>query len=153
MAIIRGDDNDNTDLLGFIDFDQIYGYGGDGGTGTAMGNAAETARPLTGVIKGLLLSLVVSLALFAGASKANAQRWYYVNGMPATPAHAQLLATYGFPLGYYWLRANGDYGMVGSPVVWGNLYASSGNGGGKSLSQRGLLWNRGDLSGMTVFGR
>ena len=66
--------------------------------------------------------------------RTNAQRWYYVNGMPATPAHAQLLAAYGFPLGYYWLRANGDYGMVGSPVVWGNLYANSGNGGG------GLSW-------------
>ena len=74
-------------------------------------------------------ALGLGLAFAAPAPReAAAQVVYTINGVAAdAPTTLQLLAI-GLPPGHYWVRANGDWGAVGSDVAWGNLQASEGGG-------------------------
>ena len=87
-----------------------------------------------------LIALVVAFGVVATMSVANAQAWYYVNGQPVSRGVAVQMAARGLPFGYYWLRPNGNWGVVGNPDVLGNIY-----GHRPSLSQRGLLYSPGEL--------
>jgi hypothetical protein len=86
------------------------------------------------------LVLLTGLAIAAAAPVANAQNWYFINGQPAPPSTAQMMAARGLPFGYYWLQSNGNWGMVGSQYVMGNIY-----GRRPGLSERGLLYSPGEL--------
>lgn len=84
--------------------------------------------------------LAAVFGLAATVSAASAQNWYYINRQPAPLGVARLMATRGLPFGYYWLRANGNWGFEGNSDVVGNIY-----GRRPSLSERGRLYYPGEL--------
>jgi hypothetical protein len=84
--------------------------------------------------------VAVTLGVLMISPTANAQNWYYINNQPASPDVARVMAGRGLPFGYYWLRNNGNWGMVGSSYIMGNIY-----GRRPSLSERGLLYSPGEL--------
>jgi|SRR5215467_13680809 len=88
------------------------------------------------------LSLIIAVAfgVLTISTAADAQGWYYVNNQPASPEIAAAMAARGLPFGYYWLNANGNWGMAGSSDVRSNIY-----GRRPSLSERGLLYSPGEL--------
>jgi hypothetical protein len=69
------------------------------------------------------------------AYPARALEWYSINGVPATPEAAGVMAARGLPIGDYWVRNDGDWGIMGDPDVQGNVY-----GRRPSLLERGLLY-------------
>ena len=64
--------------------------------------------------------LATATLLFVG-SVAYAQNWYFINRHPAPYGVAHRMAATGVPYGYYWLRANGNWGAEGDPTVIGNI--------------------------------
>jgi len=89
-----------------------------------------------------LLGLIVAVAfgMLTISTAADAQGWYYINNQPASPEVAAAMAARGLQFGYYWLDANGNWGMAGSSDVRSNIY-----GRRPSLSERGLLYSPGEL--------
>lgn len=59
------------------------------------------------------------------AAPAMAQVYYTINGIPASPGLTRQLANGGLPFGHYWLAKNGNWGLVGSTRVLGNIYAGT----------------------------
>jgi hypothetical protein len=96
---------------------------------------AMTSRPSK-----LIALVVAALGFVATGSVANAQGWYYINGHPAHGSVAQQMAARGLPFGYYWLRGNGNWGVMGKSDVLGNI-----SGRQPSLSERGRLYSQGEL--------
>ena len=69
-----------------------------------------------------LTALIATLGFLATGAVAKAQGWYYVNGQPAAPAVAELMAAEGLPFGSYWLQPNGNWGVARNSDVVGNIY-------------------------------
>lgn len=70
----------------------------------------------------------VAMLAFAPAAL-RAQIYYTINGQPASPGLSYMLAARGLPFGNYWLRQNGDWGVIGSFYPIGNIHANAGNAG------------------------
>jgi len=87
-----------------------------------------------------LTALIATLGFLATGAVAKAQGWYYVNGQPAAPAVAELMAAEGLPFGSYWLQPNGNWGVARNSDVVGNIY-----GRRPSLSERGRLYYPGEI--------
>ena len=85
------------------------------------------------------LKLTTAALAFVGfataAYPAKAHEWYSINGVPASPEAAGVMAARGLPIGDYWVRNDGDWGIMGDPDVQGNVY-----GRRPSLLERGLLY-------------
>ena len=80
-----------------------------------------------------------ALAVFGFAtvvSDAKTEESYSINGEPASPEDAEVMAARGLPFGDYWVRNDGDWGFSGNPDVQGNIY-----GRRPSFSERGLLYS------------
>ena len=77
------------------------------------------------VLKAILLTAGLAAAGVVAAMPASAQVAYTINGVPTTPDVTAYLQSQGLPYGHYWLMQNGNWGMVGSARVLGNIYAGT----------------------------
>ena len=97
----------------------------------------------------LKLPAVAVVAFLAIAPyAARAQVYYTINGQPAPPNVTYFLASHGLPFGNYWLNQNGDWGVVGSMIPLGNIYANGGNaynGNGGGQGTRCRTWGTGQM--------
>jgi hypothetical protein len=108
---------------------------------TALETLLAKEKRMTSRRSTLTTWLATAFALAVTVSVASAQNWYYINRQPATPSLAQFMAARGLPVGYYWLRSNGDWGIEGNPNVLGNINQGSGRSRG-SPNDPEPGWNR-----------
>jgi hypothetical protein len=68
----------------------------------------------------ITIGLIMASAIVSTSANA-AATWYFVNRHPAPSGVAAHIAEAGSPYGYYWLRANGDWGAEGDAAALGNI--------------------------------
>jgi len=83
----------------------------------------------------LAAAALAAVGFATAADPAMARESYSINGSPAPPEAAVVMAARGLPFGDYWVRNDGDWGFAGDPDVHGNVY-----GRRPGLLERGLLY-------------
>ncbi len=101
-------------------------------------------RMFLAAVAALGLGLAATSAITPAAAQ-NYQVYYTVNGIPLSPTDQQAMWDAGLPPGHFWLADNGNWGVMGSAQVLGNIHAGAYAGQGV-YSGSGEVYDNGSWS-------